>query len=373
MKIFASKYEEGSEYDYKIIDFAGLRLTDKPFKHIAINSTEKTIEILKNIFDWVFQNTNSEKYVYIDMGEIIVWDGKFNIKKVLFTLIDSAKRNNKFDKLEILDNNFALKSKDFSKIPYRGIDYMLGYRRDDDESNNPVEIKDRKLEKHFICLNKRPHQHRLDIVEWINNCGFSDKFYYSLSEVEDGHPMKKILDLNFHNRHQFHHLSAGIIPQNYTSFCNIITESRVETDFIEETPWLRDNFEFENIPMIHLTEKTAKCLVSKQPFIMIGGAYYLKYMKKLGFKTFDKWWDESYDTETDYQIRLSKIKDILTEISTWSIDKCKDVLVEMEDVLEYNYAKSVEINEKYSDYRRLVEVFFRIPNQEEYTSHFETL
>ena len=40
-----------------------------------------------------------------------------------------------------------------------------------------------------------------------------------------------------------------------------------------------------------------------------------KYLKKLGYKTFDKWWDESYDNELDLDIRLNMIIQILKDLS----------------------------------------------------------
>jgi len=372
MKIFASKYKGGDEYDYNIIDFAGLRLIAKPFKHIASHYTQETLPLLKNIFDWVFQNTNARKYVYIDMGEIIIWDGNHNIKEVLFTLIESAKENGKYDRLEIIDNNFALKSKDLSKIPYSGIDYMLGYRRDDDESMYPVDIRDRNIKKHFICLNKRPHQHRLDMVEWINNSGLSDKFYYSLSEVVDGHPLKKVLDFDFAGINHFHHLSAGITTNHYQSFCNIVTESRFDTKF-DITDWFLDNFEFDTLPQIHITEKTTKAFIVKQPLIMLGGHHFLKYLKKSGFKTFDKWWDESYDNEEDYKKRFQMITKLIEDISSWSHQKLKITLMEMEDVLNHNYDNAMKLYEKHMDYRRMIEIDLPFPNEEPYRKHFQTL
>jgi len=53
--------------------------------------------------------------------------------------------------------------------------------------------------------------------------------------------------------------------------------------------------------------------------------------------TFDKWWDESYDDEFDFAIRLEKIVDVLKEISSWDMDKCYQVTQEMEEVFVNNF------------------------------------
>ena len=57
----------------------------------------------------------------------------------------------------------------------------------------------------------------------------------------------------------------------------------------------------------------------------------------MGFRTFDKWWDESYDEETQFSKRLEKIVTILEEISSWSLDECFRITQEMEEVLVHNF------------------------------------
>ena len=46
-----------------------------------------------------------------------------------------------------------------------------------------------------------------------------------------------------------------------------------------------------------------------RPFIMLGGANYLKQLRRLGFKTFAPVIDESYDEITDFETRILKAFD----------------------------------------------------------------
>jgi len=48
-----------------------------------------------------------------------------------------------------------------------------------------------------------------------------------------------------------------------------------------------------------LTEKTLRCIAMCRPFVVFGPRYYLENLKRLGFKTFDTWWSEGYDIDTD--------------------------------------------------------------------------
>jgi hypothetical protein len=55
---------------------------------------------------------------------------------------------------------------------------------------------------------------------------------------------------------------------------------------------------------VFVTEKTFKPMSGLQPFMVIGGAGILSYLRSQGFETYDNIFDESYDTETDFDRKL---------------------------------------------------------------------
>ena len=57
----------------------------------------------------------------------------------------------------------------------------------------------------------------------------------------------------------------------------------------------------------------------------------------MGFKTFDKFWDESYDQETSDHTRISKLIDIVKQISSRSESELLNLFDEMLPVIEHNY------------------------------------
>jgi hypothetical protein len=83
------------------------------------------------------------------------------------------------------------------------------------------------------------------------------------------------------------------------------------------------------------TEKTLRPIIAETPFIVMGPINYLDNLKKLGFKTFSQWWDESYD-QWEGPNRIEKIKMLLTKIMSWSQERLQQTLKEMQTVLEYN-------------------------------------
>lgn len=65
------------------------------------------------------------------------------------------------------------------------------------------------------------------------------------------------------------------------------------------------------------TEKIAKPIIASRLFVVISGQYYLKNLKKLGFKTFNGIIDESYDLEPNsekrWNLALEQIKWLCTQ------------------------------------------------------------
>jgi hypothetical protein len=120
-----------------------------------------------------------------------------------------------------------------------------------------------------------------------------------------------------------------------SSFVNVVTESLI------------------NNSSIFFSEKTFKPIFCAQPFILIGNPNSLTKLKEYGFQTFDKWWDESYDTELDFAKRLEKIIDVMEEISTWDQEKMYKITKEMESVFVNNFNVMVSTDEIYETYKKL--------------------
>ena len=94
---------------------------------------------------------------------------------------------------------------------------------------------------------------------------------------------------------------------------------------------INETYFFNNI--IHITEKTYKPIAFLQPFILLGAAGSLQHIKDMGFKTFDEFWDESYDTEIDDSVRFTKIVNIVEEIYNWSEQKKIDFSHKIKEIL----------------------------------------
>jgi len=84
------------------------------------------------------------------------------------------------------------------------------------------------------------------------------------------------------------------------------------------------------------TEKTWRPIKAKTPFIVNGPVDFLKNLKKAGFKTFDRWWSEEYDSY-DGRMRILEIENLLLHISYKSLEELVQIYSDMQSVLDHNY------------------------------------
>jgi hypothetical protein len=97
------------------------------------------------------------------------------------------------------------------------------------------------------------------------------------------------------------------------------------------------------------TEKIWRPIVARRPFIVMSNFEYLHNLKKLGFKTFNEFWDESYDGYSEGE-RIKKIEKILEQIAQWSTRDLHIKLKEMKSILDHNYQAFNDLT--YSDITR---------------------
>jgi hypothetical protein len=99
---------------------------------------------------------------------------------------------------------------------------------------------------------------------------------------------------------------------------------------------------------LHLTEKSFKPIVAKRPFMLVAAPGNLAYLKSYGFKTFDRWIDESYDLETDPYLRIEKITTELKKLCSMSKQELNQMHLEMQEILEFNF------NHFYHDFKKII-------------------
>lgn len=102
------------------------------------------------------------------------------------------------------------------------------------------------------------------------------------------------------------------------------------------------------------TEKTWRSIICHTPFIMLGPKNFLSNLKKLGFMTFDQWWDESYDEDADLdngRIAIRNIQDTIDRLSTMNVNELEAMYIDMQPILSHNH--ETFLNLKPNDFKKI--------------------
>ena len=153
------------------------------------------------------------------------------------------------------------------------------------------------------------------------------KFYDILDDniysyVGNGIPLQNAVDVGYDEKWQRH-----IDPDWYTDTrFSLVSESTVKDISVND----------RSRNWIHVSEKIYKPLACKHPFVVVGVDKTLEYLKRFGYKTFDKWIDESYDQEQDVRFRWYAIMEIARKIANTSLEDLHKEHTEMTSVILHN-------------------------------------
>lgn len=225
---------------------------------------------------------------------------------------------------------------------YRGHEYLPGL----------VDPKNRNLKKTYITFNRITSKERV----------YRSLFVSELIErdlLKDGHvsfsqfcPEGGAYDQNLIQAIPIHKISPVLVK---AAIANIKQLPELRIDFggevyipnqsmlLSPLPQLMESFVFVVTETCfwqnktHLTEKIFKPILLKMPFLLVGCANNLEYLRSYGFRTFSDYWDESYDTIMDPIQRLRAVADTLKTINQLSPAQQKSMLLDMQPVLDHNY------------------------------------
>ena len=89
-------------------------------------------------------------------------------------------------------------------------------------------------------------------------------------------------------------------------------------------------------PTANFSEKVFQAMQYQKPFIVVGPPKTLEYIRSLGFKTFNDYWDESYDDELHHGERLAKIFDVLEKIINTPDSELREMYDNMRTTVKHN-------------------------------------
>ena len=207
-----------------------------------------------------------------------------------------------------------------------------------------------KKKYHFLNFNRVPKLHRILIYGFLNSDSiFKDKFISSLGGLSSNNPdeylnwvdqqvpveytqkwKNKIKEYyRVHDSREHYWYDEPDLENNKADNLNIKAHKESFVNIVSES--------LTHESTVFFSEKIYKPIFVAQPFILMGNPRSLEVLRKQGYKTFSKWWDESYDNELDYYKRMDKIFDVMSEIASWDMEKCFEITQEMLPTLIHNF------------------------------------
>ena len=290
-----------------------------------VTKTKDWQKVLSNIIRNIESNYKIDDYVVDNCHEIFdIVNLKFDNRPIIKDLRKIFKDTGIFDRVYFSDNNLDLKN--IEGMPNKPYPYFLGWN-----GAKSVNIGEyRAYKRKFLFMNRVDKFHRrwllgrfisddlLSEMDWSYNVNNPDAYIYKVlgkSEAETGSEDVTYVTHDFMTE----------------CFCHIICETNFNLsteDTKAEGGYTKGNR--------FITEKTEKAFTTASPFIIASGPRYLEKLHELGFKTFNDWWDESYDKITHPKKRLEAILNVIKYINTKSYEELMAMWKEMKPVLKHN-------------------------------------
>jgi hypothetical protein len=295
-------------FDNKLFDnYTTIDLDDRILKSIKLKKCKIVFAyLLEGYFntshiEWI--NNLCQKYEFSKEDVIVITSNLFQFSNNKFTIIN-------YDYFGNHINFLSVSKLDSIKVKSVENDYQKFI------NNNFV--------FHFLCFNGIPRENRLLMFnELTTNEKFKNKSITTLRGVDKNY----YYDVPSWDNQKIGGGARLNIEAHLKCFLNIVTET------------LYDN------ESLFISEKTYKPIYLCQPFIVFGNPFTLNKLHQLGYKTFDKWWDESYDSELDLKQRFDKIVKVIEQISELNVEELMKFKNEMREVLIHNYLNFFRINQ----------------------------
>ena len=216
------------------------------------------------------------------------------------------------------------------KLGYQGrpIQYFEPWNKYNE--NTIIDFKPVNEKNLYLTYNRNPRHHRVQLILNLLKHNIFDRGLISLSELVYKTPE----DANVEHVDFLKNNAPFVISEGcdlfYNMCCNITKEDYEKTFISMVTETLVDE------GTLFISEKIWKPIMVGHPFIVYGNLGTLKFLKSMGYKTFDKWISEEYDNEPDSGKRCNLITEELVKLSTKTVEELKLIRSEMNEVCDYN-------------------------------------
>lgn len=220
----------------------------------------------------------------------------------------------------------------------------------------------------FSCLSRNYHPWRLELYIRLIKENMLDNFNYSFHNLRPyssdpsmtlGAMKADVIKNNLPLTPEITQWLEGIpydigTPQEKWSDCtydaiysadfHLLVESHFDCYLDGIWSFAQEDYNERDFAPSFATEKTYKAINCKKPFIAVSTPYFLDGIKKMGFKTFSPYIDESYDNITNNGERMQAIVEEVKKICTLPQDEYENLINNLKPIVEYNLELFIKLN-----------------------------
>lgn len=229
-----------------------------------------------------------------------------------------------------------------------------------DHSNRVYVIENKP--KKFLCLNRRPHLHRVSLLGILSHKDLISEAHYSyyddsfcksqfantlikqkftresascifdgIEKIDAALPLRLTLDQDGNNPDGVSQTDEYLFSETYFS---VITE----TFFFSNSYMNESNTVF-------MSEKTFNAILMKHPFIIVGTPHSLDHLGHLGYRTFAPYINEDYDLPDSDENRMLKIVAEVERLCKMSDSEWLEWQQNVKEIVDHNY--TILMNRRY--------------------------
>lgn len=221
------------------------------------------------------------------------------------------------------------------------------------DTNQHMSTTYRPGQRRIMCLNRRPHEHRMLLAAMIERNGITDRvamsFPRGLNEDKD-YQLPGYDDVDRLWK-KFCYKSDGWIDYLTPAWQSLLTKlplvadtsdfdtnhaGDLNTDFYQQYPI---NVITETIFFTRGTfpsEKIWKPIAMGQIFIPMAGSFFLRELRSMGFETFSPWINEDYDTIDDDHERATAIVAEMRRLVDMPEHEFVELLAQCQPIVQHN-------------------------------------
>lgn len=304
----------------------------------------------KNYYLLIYNYNDSDVFIGYEPNPNIL--GLFNSQRNLWDTL-----NIPFDKIRWVGNNLVVEkvlNSDNNYVNYKYNFHPPGHAwsslSDCDPKNNPTSwniffrdtnrvgsfgnhpellfdqfLKSDKREKRFLCLNRAPRPHRVELVLFLKSLSNQSENYFSLigdceifgnpTDEYDMDYIKKLRQESTWIKDEFEYGLEYIYKNSYLNLNTSVHSTNYST---------------------YIDSKVLNPTMNYQPFLFYTSPYVLHNLKLLGFETYPELFDESYDDILITSERFRIVKENVLKYMKMPIDELHKLYWSVEEKLKHN-------------------------------------